>query len=67
MIGYQCPDCGGDMRKELLLCYPPIYQARCTQCDAMYQFRGDLGRQPFPKEYQRIDPRVEQTEGDGHD
>lgn len=52
---YACPMCGGSMQSYALLCEPPIYEAKCTSCGAVYQKRSSPEpEQGLPLGYKRV-------------
>ena len=56
MSDYRCPDCGGRMHTFAKLVDPPIYEARCWECSAIYQ-REPIrdGLIALPRDYQRVE------------
>lgn len=53
---YACPDCGGLMWSTAKLTDPPIYEANCPGCGAVYRKRRDMvpAGQLLPRDYERI-------------
>ena len=55
MLGYQCPDCGGQMHTAANLSGPPVHEARCYDCGVLYRRRETRSAlRPLPRDYERI-------------
>ena len=57
---YECPDCGGRMTSVALTSMPPIHQAHCQECNAVYQQDRKPLLEPLPATF-----RKRQEDGDG--
>ena len=54
-LGYQCPDCGGQMHTSAKLEDPPIREAKCYECGVLYRRRANNSDlRSLPRDYDRI-------------
>lgn len=47
MIIYTCPECGHDLLREVLTCYPPINKDYCPNCGWSHSEQEEIIRIPF--------------------
>lgn len=53
---YACPDCGGEMWTIAKMSDPPIYEARCPSCGAVYRRDRNYAANPLPRSYVKVAP-----------
>lgn len=53
-VKHACPDCGSPMEDTILLTMPPIAQARCMSCGAIYtEAPKGVSLEPLPPTYKK--------------